>query len=527
MFSPYKILIGIGEPLFYWSVLLLLTVLGAGGFSSALAREIDPGPPRLKEVSRLADYVVIARCREGEPDPETRNLMTIHCSTAQQLKGEKDLENIRLRSFSPRSLAFSALTDGTPVLLFLKVDRSGEMNLVVRRGYVRLGEMSASAVESQKDYVGFSQITDVRKRFAASRQLMLDILDDPEDSWLKETAAEDLLEFARRSETSELIGSDVDAILDAAVKSRSAAVTDPLCLVMDTLGSDKMLEACLHSLFETDAPTKGSRVAPLIAKRPALFEGIVEEAQRTQEVERLRYILTLLNSVPSEQRFPVLKELWQSKPWARATIQRFVGFKGSDDQFAQYLTIQAMADESARVAASKSYFLDNLLGEDSYFKQHMAEQLQLLVHLHPDLRFTLGDVDLISQAVMETKSHLVAVPLCLVLEATKSDEVVEACRHSLFETDLLESTDSRLVGIVAKHESLVEALVEQAIITKEQDRLNLILLQLTGVPDDILLPAMERLWRANSVARPLIKANLGFAPSPAREDLLKKMATEE
>ena len=460
MFKPYKILIGIGELLFYWSVLLLLPVLGAGGFSSALAREIDPGPPRLKEVSRLADYVVIARCGEGEPDPETNNLMTIVCSTTQQLKGEKDLATIRLRSFIPRSLAFSALTDGTPVLLFLKVDSSGFMNLVVRRGYVRLGEMSASAVVSLRDYVGFSQITDVSDRFAVGKRLLFEILLDPEDTWLKENAAKDLLDLVQSKEAVGLSASDVNSVFEVVKKSRFTAVTDLLCLVLDTVGSDKMLEACLHSLFETDAPTKGTRVLLLIAKRPRLLQGVVEEALRTQEVERLRYILTLLNSAPDEQRFSVLKELWQSKPWARATIAQFVGFKEPDDQFGEYLTIQAITDKGARVAALKLYFLENLLGEDSSFKQHMAEQLQLLVHQHPDLSFTSDDVNLISQAVMETKSHLVAVPLCLVLEATISDKVVEACRHTLLETDLLESTDSRLVGIVAKHEPLIEALVE-------------------------------------------------------------------
>jgi hypothetical protein len=370
-------------------------------------------------------------------------------------------------------------------------------------------------------YLSLQAIDDADRRHSELVSFFLVMLDGKDDA-LKGEAAAGLRLMLINEPDMNFTEAQGEAIAAAARNSTHPVVVARLCSALDLAKSPCTIEVARHAFSLPQDPHYSLLLGPIVARNKPLLDALVSEAGKPCEAARLNFLLRLLSSVPEEERWPILAKIWGENEQARPGVRGYVFLQGSDKQVEQFLAIKADAGKGNGDEALTAYLLALLSGENRADRSSAALMLLGMFQSGQDVQCTEGEMDTIFRALKGSDSHEVAVPLCLVLEGLKSDKIIEACRHALFETDLPDvgAESLRAKQIVAMHNKI---LMVRAADARQANRILMILKQRIPVPDHELLPVMKHLWGKNPDARPAIRRYLNYAPSPERLKFLEEI----
>lgn len=301
--------------------------------SKCNAREIfnvsDPG--RLVNLLDESDYIVVAKC-EKDQSAERGALRILDFTIVEQIKGENMLKNLSM-GLNPRYYPYEILYDGKPVLLFLRHENN-RFYPVQPSSCFQIKAPNLDIAAKVKEYIRINSFSDVNRRVLLKREYIFNNLVSVGDSFIKENVAEDLWEIIQNSKLFKLTEKDVDIIVNAILNSQSYKITQPLCLVLDVSGSEKVVEACLHSLLKTESLFRdvNYRLAPIVAKRKALATGLIKEAFNEQNSRRIWAIITQLYMTPDKEFVHLMEKLWHANRVSRPLIRDLLGRSSSSDE---------------------------------------------------------------------------------------------------------------------------------------------------------------------------------------------------
>lgn len=486
--------------------------------------EMPMGPGRISELVESSEYILIAECQEDVPSRHGSLLRIIKLAVIRKLKGKEQLSTVTFRVLQETE-AYGLLRRGKVILFLRKYDADVPWQNS-RFETLRLAGPDLALGDQIERYIRLAGLEDREARHAQLKRFVIENLRVPDGATMKPYAAQLLVELSRDEKGFGLTEDERNAVAEAALASTALDVVDLLSAALDPSGSAKTADVALHAVGLALKAEGRGRYCPhlpvLVGKHQRLFDGVVAEALRCEEPGRLGFLIGLLHGTPEQAGAVALRRLWIANASARPVIRHQISFEAPDAYVERYLSLKAMPERQRRNRALAAYFMELVGAHDVALRELGAGYLYLTVHRNPELRLSQEQVALVFQAAMKEKSSRAAAPLCRTLEAVGSPRVVEACRHALLETNMLRERGRIVLDqVIAKHQVLVDALVEVAADAKTSQQVALVLRHSTRVPDNLFLPAMRRLWSANAIARPVIREKLKDRQSPECEKFLK------
>jgi hypothetical protein len=194
---------------------------------------------------------------------------------------------------------------------------------------------------------------------------------------------------------------------------------------------------------------------------------------------------------------------------------------------AKELEIRSMSDETRRNAALKQLILPLLAkGGTSYMEESLAEDLLDLCQAG-HIRLSPPELAMIFRVATNTDYYKVALPLALVLAQQDAPQTDAACLHVLMDTEAPGKDYSfRLSPVLAERPELRETYVQKIEQTNDSVQIGSMLTQLYKLDPDTMDTIYERLWRNNLSSHLEIEHALKLSPTPARQELLRRLKAE-
>ncbi|TET52790.1 MAG: hypothetical protein E3J64_04545 [Anaerolineales bacterium] len=328
----------------------------------------------LGKTYKQADRIVVMQVTGTEDikDPDSSfTVRVVRFSITETLKGDPSLKTFTY-SYGPRTddLLRPILLSRRPILIFMS--RTQRIS-----GAIALAGPNQDLLPKFKQYISIKQNRNQKAQRLALKRFALENLQDPDGSAAKLTAAEELFALVKQ-EPACLDADSLEKVFKAAMASSRASVTEPLCRVLDVAGSPKTVAACLHSILATDALARsGTRLASQIRRHDALFQGLLDDAKRTDDLRRFRFIVAVMQGGPPEKWDAARVELWRIRPDARRKLRSFMPFRmGGTKMIDQYVSARATANPKERAAALKK-FAEELLANDT--RERIRQQAEGLL----------------------------------------------------------------------------------------------------------------------------------------------------
>ena len=189
---------------------------------------------------------------------------------------------------------------------------------------------------------------------------------------------------------------------------------------------------------------------------------------------------------------------------------------GVEEIVERYIAIRRSTD---RKKLLKSFIFENLSTSHSdYIKETLAEDFWGSVEGRRNFKLSEEEHRIIIDAALASQSAKTTEPLCLVLDSTNSDQVVDGCLHSLLNTD--GGGPYRLAGVIAKRKKLLDRFLLKLQREENKGKLSQRMSQLYLVPDDVLIPKLRELWTKNPVSRSVVEGHLKMSARTEKKDAL-------